>query len=249
MKNIFIAFALLTFANLDAQPLQLRLTNPFVTNNRVTYDLSVLNFDEILILQCPIAYDSNQLRFNRTKNWNLSGLLAANFSVNTPGTILFSWSDSFLQGVTVPDSTIIVRIEFDIKTNPFNSVCFDVTAEDVEIANTEITLDSFYIQDDCHDSLFLVDLTTAIHEINAEKYGMRISSQLQSQQIEFSLETPQSIKFAMFDLLGKLIEEYPTVGYIEGAHSLYVGIDISPGLYILVTEIKTKRFATKILCQ
>ncbi|MBP6680068.1 MAG: hypothetical protein KA166_02685, partial [Saprospiraceae bacterium] len=232
-----------------SQSLQLRLTNPVVNNNRVTYDLSVLNFDEILILQCPITYDSNQLRFNRTKNWNLSGLLAANFSVNTPGTILFSWSDSFLQGVTVPDSTIIVRIEFDIKTNTFNSVCFDVTAGDVEIANTEVTLDSFFIQDDCHDTLFLVDMTTAINEVIPEQYGMRISSLLHSEQIEFSLEAQQSIKFTMYGLHGRLVKDFPQVEYMEGRHSLDIGIDPIPGVYILMTEIKTKRFATKIICQ
>ncbi|MBP6680589.1 MAG: T9SS type A sorting domain-containing protein [Saprospiraceae bacterium] len=128
-------------------------------------------------------------------------------------------------------------------------MCFDVTAEDVEIANTEVTLDSFYIQDDCHDTLFLVDLTTAIHEVNAKKYGMRISNQLQSEQIEFSLEAPQSIKFDMFDLLGRLVKEYPMVEYTEGAHSLDLGIDHGPGVYILVTEIKSKRFTTKIICQ
>jgi hypothetical protein len=118
-----------------------------------------------------------------------------------------------------------------------------------EIANTEVALDSFFIQDDCHDSLFLVDLTTTIHEVNAEKYGMRISNKLQSEQIEFSLEAPQSIKFNMYDYFGRLVKYFPTVGYLEGSHSLDIGIDPVPGVYILMTEIKTKRFATKIICQ
>lgn len=100
--------------------------------------VTVSNFNDVMGLQFNIDYDSTKLQFQSLQNFNLSGLNINSFGApgmgaNEEGHIKLAWFDLEVNGVTVPDQTVIFEM------------CFVARAEagtaDLTFSNVEITKD------------------------------------------------------------------------------------------------------------
>ncbi len=73
----------------------------------------VSGFNNILLAQFNIEYDESLLDFEEITNFNLDGLSAANFNIETAnGIIRVSWNDPEVQGLDVPNGTAIFDMCF-----------------------------------------------------------------------------------------------------------------------------------------
>ena len=79
--------------------------------------VTVADFDDIMGLQFNVDYDSTKLQFQSLQNFNLPGLDLSTFGVpgtgaNREGRIKLAWIDMEVNGVTVPDQTVIFEMCF-----------------------------------------------------------------------------------------------------------------------------------------
>ncbi|HKK76738.1 MAG TPA: cohesin domain-containing protein [Saprospiraceae bacterium] len=87
--------------------------------SQVCIPVTVNNFEDVLGMEFVMAYDPNALQFETVQNLNLDQLSASSFGlpgvgVNPAGEIKISWFDQQVQGVTVPDGTVIFELCFTV---------------------------------------------------------------------------------------------------------------------------------------
>ncbi len=102
-------------------------------------DVLVYNFDCVVSAQYSMHFDPTVLEYTSVQNLNLPGLVASQFGVNNAGNgvITFSWLDPDVVGVTVPDSTLIYSVCFNVigslgETSPFT---FDGNPTQLEVTD------------------------------------------------------------------------------------------------------------------
>lgn len=103
--------------------------------------VAVNGFEDITYFSYEILFDETKLRFESIGNFNLTNLGQGNFNTNTAdeGRIALAWDDPTLQGVTLPDGTVIFEYCFsvigdcspsEIEVNPsFLNEAIDVDGE------------------------------------------------------------------------------------------------------------------------
>lgn len=100
-------------------------------NSDVCLELTALNFKNLIGMQFAIKFDPAFLTHKSNDNFNatLRGFSTGNVNANnTTGLISFSWDDSQLTGVTLPDNAVILRMCFTIKgTTGSSTVGIDKT--------------------------------------------------------------------------------------------------------------------------
>ena len=101
--------------------------------------VTVADFDDIMGLQFNINYDSTKLQYQSLQNFNLPGLSLATFGVpgtgtNEEGRIKMAWFDMEVNGINLPDQTVIFE------------VCFialaDAGTATLSFSNVEVTKDT-----------------------------------------------------------------------------------------------------------
>ncbi|HHM20503.1 MAG TPA: T9SS type B sorting domain-containing protein, partial [Bacteroidetes bacterium] len=102
-------------------------------------DVSVDLFECIVSAQYSMHFEPTILEFVEVNNFNLPGLVAANFgtvSANT-GTITFSWLDPDVSGVSLANGTVIYSVCFNVigSLGQVSSFTFDGTPTDIEVTN------------------------------------------------------------------------------------------------------------------
>lgn len=77
-------------------------------------DIRVKNFNSIIAAQYTMDFDPAKLEYIDMGNFNLPNLIASNFGVFPDEHLTFSWLDNNLQGVSLPDSTVIYSLWFKV---------------------------------------------------------------------------------------------------------------------------------------
>lgn len=95
----------------------------------VCVDVSVAGFTDILGFQFSIQWNSAELQFLSTTDYNLSGLIPGSFGTPAVGTLTSTWNDPNVQSVTLPDGAVIFSACFQVLA-PLN------TSADIGFANT-----------------------------------------------------------------------------------------------------------------
>jgi hypothetical protein len=234
--------------SINSQGLLMKITNPQINGNQITYDVSVDNFDSISAMTYCISYDQSKLSFNRIKNI-ISFMSIFDISTESPNYICNKWIDPSLETVSLPDNTVLYRIVFDVVQGMDGDVCFSQVpfASEFLIGDFEL-LTSFYIIDDCYPDTSEVILN-ATHEIKPEDYGMNIQQVSFSNQIQFSIATEQSLEFNLFDIMGRQLQHFPKTNYSMGKNSILLNEIPSKGIYILSTLINHQQISSKIIFQ
>ncbi len=249
MKSLSTLLLMIILQLAQAQSLILRITNPQVTGNRVTYDVVADHFTEILTLQYVVNYDPEELSFVRTQNWMLLGMYWGNFDSNTPGVISMGWVDHTLEGTTLPNGSLLYQIVFDMLLGTHSSLCFELSPETYEIlAGDQEFLDSLYVADDCNEDPILIDLTmTQIHTPETSKVSWVENPVDRNSDIRFFQSQSDRSSIRLTDITGRVLHTVPYQVYDEGMHSISVP-SIPPGaIYILQFQSALSSIAYKIL--
>lgn len=247
MKNIIILLVCLFPLSISSQDLLLRIDNPQVSGDLVTYDLSADNFTDMIAAQFSIRYDTSLMKFDSIINSVLPGWDELSYYESEPGAIVIVWFELGIQGVTFPNGTVLFQLQFVTKNGSFGGVCFSQEPVESEFLTTQGEVNSFFIVDDCHDEPFEVIINPTSTEALALEYGMKVNRIVQSQKINFILDNGQEIGFRLFDLDGKQLESYPVDIYSPGTHSLDISTSLISGVYVLVAEVDQKYIPFKII--
>ena len=118
--------------------------------DQVCVDVSVDNFTDILATQFSINYDTNILEFESVGNFGLPSLnedVMGLPGVIDPGNITVSWIDPTLNGVSIPDGTVLFEICFNalaegtaavaVTGNPIPIEVVDSNSEIVETSQND----------------------------------------------------------------------------------------------------------------
>lgn len=103
--------------------LQILFSDATVTmGDEVCVDVSVNNFDNIVGLEFSMEYDPALLEYKEVRNLNLDQLSESSFGppgegANPIGSLKLSWLDQNIQGVSVPDGTVIMQVCFTAIAN------------------------------------------------------------------------------------------------------------------------------------
>lgn len=83
---------------------------------QVVLPIRAKGFDSIISFQGTIGFDTSGLQFVGVQGLNLPSLSTANFGTTytSVGKLTFSWNEFNLQPISVPDSTILFEILFDV---------------------------------------------------------------------------------------------------------------------------------------
>jgi hypothetical protein len=83
LLSFFLCVLLVPF--LHAQDLTLMITNSHVNSTQITYDISAVNFTNMVGVQYAIVYDPAEMAFVSLQNMNLPDLDAGDFNTNLSG--------------------------------------------------------------------------------------------------------------------------------------------------------------------
>lgn len=228
--------------------LTLKLQNPQVNGDTVTYDVAVDDFTDMVAMQFSVIFPPEQLSFVTIENINLPDLEPTNLSNVDPGALRCVWLQPSLAGVTLDDNTVIFQIRFEMSLGTFGGVCFSEDPIGIEMVTRDAELASFMIQDDCHASPFRVFLnSTSIHDFESN-IELFLDLKIQElDEIEFQLKTGRPLSFLLFDLQGRLIQDFGKKWYTAGYHSLDVNTELPAGMYVLHIASGIHRLPVKVL--
>ncbi len=110
---------------------------------QVCLDVSVKNFKKLVGMQFSLGYDPTKLQFVSISSLNLQYLTLGKIGTPTggqptpAGQISVIWEDETVQGLNVPDNTIIFQVCFNaVGSNGTTTVSFTSTPTDIEISDT-----------------------------------------------------------------------------------------------------------------
>lgn len=132
-------FALIAEASVCTQP-----------NGLACIDISVNDFEEMLVLQFSMNWDSTRFIFDHLEGFNLSGLDTNSFGQPPQpqvrqGQLTVSWFDPNLQGITLPDMTSIFTVCLRAigPVGSSSAFTFSGIPLDIEFANVDSTLTTY----------------------------------------------------------------------------------------------------------
>ena len=247
MKYLNIILVCLIPFSISSQDLLLKIANPQVNGNQVTYDLSADNFTDMIAAQFSIRYDTSLMKFDSIVNSVLPGWDNLSYYESEPGAIVIVWFELGVQGVTFPNGTVLFQLQFESKDGSFGGVCFSQEPVESEFLTTHGEVNSFFIVDDCHDEPFEVIINPTSTIDLAIDYGMTISSFIRDQNISFTLDERQEIGFKVYSLNGSQVANFSKSTYAGGNHSITLKSSLVPGVFLLVVEIEEAKIAVKLI--
>lgn len=246
MKHFVIIACLLLSFGASAQSITMHLGDAQLSGTQVTYSLTVEDFTDIVALQYSISYDSNVYSLVSIEDLIIPSMNITNFDT-TPGSIVNVWFEPSLNGVTLPDHSILYKLVFEIKTFGAGLVCFSQEPREPEVLQGEETLLDVYVTDDCHDTPFLFhDAMTSVVDVYALA-GVTVDNISRSGEIGINVKDSKSLDFVLTDMQGKIVTSFPEKIYNAGQHMLKPGVSINPGVYLLVLQHQNQLSSSRIV--
>jgi hypothetical protein len=89
------------------------------TNTQVTLGVRALDFDSIISFQGSLRYDTSKVHWVAIQGYGLPSMGTGNFGTNNAanGWVTFSWNESNLMPISVPDSTVLFELVFELVGN------------------------------------------------------------------------------------------------------------------------------------
>lgn len=86
------------------------------TGSQVIVPVRVRNFSDLIGMQGTVEWNTSIATYDTVFQYGLPSMNVSNFgtALTPSGRLTFSWDDPTLQGVSVPDSTIVFGIRFDV---------------------------------------------------------------------------------------------------------------------------------------
>jgi len=149
--GIFVFVAGLFFASTSYAAVEFRVDNKTApSSTQVTVPVRVSNFVMILSVQGTLQFDTNIITYSSTGQYGLPGMGASNFGTSqvSNGLLTFLWDDNTLNGLTLPDTTVIFSVTFNVVglSGQQSLICFANSPTALEVIDTSFSavLADFY---------------------------------------------------------------------------------------------------------
>jgi len=116
---------------------------------QICLEVVVRDFVNIIAFQYTINWNSDDLGAANVQNFGLPDLGSSNFNSSVPGQLRVGWDDSSIQGVSLPDNTILFELCFSsVGTSSVNTtVSFSNNPLPIEIVTGEGVLGTLEFQE------------------------------------------------------------------------------------------------------
>ena len=249
MKTTIISLCMLISGHLCSQELLLKLVNPQIEGNIVTYDVTVDSLHQLLTMQYGIKYDPALLSYRSTKGFVLPGMSITNFNVPTPGMLLSVWFEPSVTPVTLPHGTVIYQVEFDMLDDNTGDVCFSDEWLAYEFSggvSGDEHIEIFSVVDDCNPNGHQIPITTATEDV-ATALGLQVASFIRQHQISFTTLSEMKLAIQLHDINGNVAAQFGEQLYPAGSHTLSLNSPIPTGLYFFTTIIAGQPVSIKLV--
>lgn len=253
IRNTFVSlWLLLGTVSLSAQGPSFIL--PYVNNaapgSFKLLPLKVVNLDSVVSMQMVFRWDPKVLKFLAVTNLNFSDLNLADFNTSRAldsGYVRLQWEgDSAPPGFSVPDSTIIFRLRFQVIGPDTSSTAVQIT-ELLDFPPTYFEI--VKVNADGTNEDYLLNECVRIHGFVAVGYTVGTSEAEQntiplslspnpfsvSANVQFELDETADVQVVITDALGRIVQEKRLSKLPPGQHGMVIENTMLgvPGLYSL----------------
>ncbi len=260
IRNTFISLWLLFAAvSLPAQgpSFYFPFINDAVPGSSKLMALKVLNLDSVVSMQMVIRWDPKVLKYLTISNFNFSDLGLADFNTARAldsGYVRLQWEgDSAPPGFSVPDSSTIFRMRFEVIGPDTSSSPVKIT-ELLEFPPTYFEIvkvrangsNEDYLLTECPRThgFIAVGFTVATDEPKANEIPLTLSPNpfTVSSQLLFDLNETADTQVFITDALGRVVYEKRFFKLPPGQHGMVIenGMLGAPGLYSLTLRAGRK---------
>lgn len=266
IRNTFVSLWLLFVAvSLPAQGASFFF--PFLNNvapgSFKIMPLKVVNLDSVVSMQMVIRWDPKVLKYLSTNNFAFSDLSIADFNTARAldsGYIRIQWEgDSAPPGFSVPDSSIIFRMRFEVIGSDTSSSPVKITElldfpptyfEIVKVRADSTNEDYLLTECPITNGYIAVGFTVAAGEPTENEVPITLSPNpfLVSAQLQFELDEMADTQVFITDVLGRIVYEKTFFNLPSGQHGMVIENSMlgAPGLYFLTLRAGRK-IATRSL--
>jgi hypothetical protein len=193
-------------------------TLDFITNNywvqqgaQITIPVKVTGFTNVMSIQGSIQFDTTKLQFVSVQDLGLPGwdISQIGVSLAANGKITFSWMETNLTGINLPDSTTI----FSIKLNVIGSAG---QTTQVQFVNSPAV---FEVLDPAMDTIAyslvygLITIEPSVSIPEFQNHGFQLQQNepnplSNETNIRFSLPEDGNVSLEIYDLMGNKVDAY-----------------------------------------
>lgn len=209
---------LLSFSLAKAQTVALAADSlSGLPGSQIGVPVRVSDFAGILSLQGTIEWNPAVASFVGVSAFGLTGMNAGSFgtTLTTTGKLTYSWDDAMLQGVTLPDSSILFAVDFDLvgQMGSGTSVAFSNNPTNLEFVDSNFTTLPHQTQ---AGYLLIEDTTTTnLSDFYHEPYSLQVFPNPLNHQsvVEFDGGMEENVRIELWDVMGNRINglEVPAV--------------------------------------
>ncbi|MEO1516658.1 MAG: T9SS type A sorting domain-containing protein [Bacteroidota bacterium] len=193
--------------------------------DRIQVDVTVTDFDSLIVLQFPMIWDPNVIDFVEIIDAELTSSLPTFSEADVDdGVLFFVWTDDSLIPESLDDSTAIFSVAFDVIGDPGvnTEIWTDDQVKDIEAGGLDGAFDTLYFQNGMvtvmnstgTSTIDNLPLTT-LHQNNPNPFRTQT-------RIPFDLRTAEDVNLRIYDSHGRTVfKQNNRLG--EGSH--YITID------------------------
>lgn len=224
--------------------------------DEVCFPITVNGFTQIFGSQFSVHWNPDVLQFTGAQNFNsgITGLSVDNINAQNPGTAVFLWADLFLSGVTLPDSSVLFELCFEVVGPGTSDFTFDGNPVDLEFT-TLVGLDVLTVPVLVEPCIFQTGFTgpdeggTEVQLAGVSTPEVLLFPNPASFSTTLSWEQPSECQTSLhlYDAFGNIILS-KTVDGVQGLNSQVIHTaNLQPGMYwaevmLKSGERKVKRF-------
>jgi len=260
IRNTFVSLWLLFVAvSLSAQGASFYF--PFLNNvtpgSIKLMPLKVLNLDSVASMQMVIRWDPKVLKYLSTTNFNFSDLSIADFNTARAldsGYVRIQWEGtSAPPGFSVPDSSVIFRMRFEVIGSDTSSSPVKIT-ELLDFPPTYFEI--VKVRDDSTNEDYLLPECPITHGYIAVGYTVATGEPAENEvpisfspnpfsvstQLQFDLDETADVQVFITDALGRIVFEKRFFRLPSGQHGMVIENSMlgAPGLYCLTLRAGRK---------
>lgn len=117
IKRLLVLLLSLYYIVLNGQGPSITISSVDVTeSNQLEVPVKVSRFNQIVGLQFTLSWDADLIQYTSVDSFGVDLNENVNFGIEqvANGLLVFSWYDATLSGVSLPDSTVLFNIHFEV---------------------------------------------------------------------------------------------------------------------------------------
>lgn len=119
-KRLLVLLVCLYYIGLNGQEPSITVSSVDVgSSESLIVPIKVSHFNQIVGLQFTLSWDADLIHYKSVDSFGVDLNESINFGIEqvSSGFLVFSWYDATLAGVTLPDSSVLFNIHFEVSDN------------------------------------------------------------------------------------------------------------------------------------